>query len=382
VRLMLFRKKLKNKDLFCEYIFASEETDTEKVGASVIKRMQSLYAGKRALRDTHVKTHACVKAHLEIIDFDADKIKAELANLTNLSNEQLQHINLKQGIFKEARAYPALLRFANGTIKTQSDQRLDARSMSVKLYDVEGEHFAGSYSLTEQDIIVQNATVFFVRGIKDYHSFFKAARGNGWRILPWLIMHPYQAYQLYKTIRRKPLSLLTERYWSGSAFSIGDSLTVSETKRTKRVHYPLVVKYGFFPTETHGAFARLKDHKRPSQVTKNYYREDITHRLSTTDALYYWDFAIQIQTNPKHAIDDVTVDWAEDEAPFYSVGRLVVKQQDIKADEQFEAGEKLRFSPWNGLKVHRPVGELNRLRRNIYPIVSNIRKNTTEPDEQ
>lgn len=372
---MFFKKHSSKKEIFCEYINDVEKTATEAVAKSVIARMESVYEGRRALRDTHVKTHACVDANLEIFDFDEQEIKSILIEKFNISPKQLNSVNIKQGILKVPRSFPAILRFANGTTRAQSDKALDARSMSVKLYDVIGDHLKEAYSTKEQDIIVQNASVFFVRGIADYHSFFKAARGKGWRILPWLLFHPYQAVSLYKTIRRKPISLMTETYWSGSAYALGDVIDSLNSGTKQKMRYPLVVKYGFFPTSPNAPFEKLEPVIRPKQVSDNYYRDDIIQRLTPKKSHYYWDFSIQIQTHPKHSVDDVTIEWPETEAPFFRVGRLSVSSQLILPKDQFETGESMRFSPWNGLKVHRPVGELNRLRGNIYPIVANIRQN-------
>lgn len=73
------------------------------------------------------------------------------------------------------------------------------------------------------------------------------------------------------------------------------------------------------------------------------------------------------------SIDDVTIPWLETESPFITVGCLIVKHQEIDFEQQCNFCENLRFSPWNGLKVHRPVGALNRLRSFVYPIVANYR---------
>ena len=73
------------------------------------------------------------------------------------------------------------------------------------------------------------------------------------------------------------------------------------------------------------------------------------------------------------SIDDVTIPWSEKKSPFLTVGRLTVKHQVIDFAEQEDFAENLRFAPWNGLAVHRPVGALNRLRSVVYPIVAEYR---------
>ncbi|MFB2916947.1 hypothetical protein [Aerosakkonema funiforme] len=56
------------------------------------------------------------------------------------------------------------------------------------------------------------------------------------------------------------------------------------------------------------------------------------------------------------------------------VGRLTVKYQIIDYEKQSDFNENLRYSPWNGLAVHRPVGAINRIRGVVYPVVANYRQ--------
>ena len=72
-------------------------------------------------------------------------------------------------------------------------------------------------------------------------------------------------------------------------------------------------------------------------------------------------------------IDDGLNVWNEQESPFLTVGRLTVKHQIIDYEKQSDFNENLRYSPWNGLAVHRPVGAINRIRGVVYPVVANYR---------
>ncbi len=71
------------------------------------------------------------------------------------------------------------------------------------------------------------------------------------------------------------------------------------------------------------------------------------------------------------SIDDGISVWKEQESPFLKVGRLTVKHQDF--EKQYDFNENLRFSPWNGLAVHRPVGAINRSHGIVYAVVANYR---------
>ncbi|MEH2295872.1 hypothetical protein [Nostoc sp.] len=59
------------------------------------------------------------------------------------------------------------------------------------------------------------------------------------------------------------------------------------------------------------------------------------------------------------SIDDTTIVWNEKESPFFTVGRMTVKHQQVNSPKESDFGENLSFSPANGLAVHRPVGAIN-----------------------
>lgn len=378
--------------LFTEYPEKEEQNYYERLAEKAKIQMDKLYGNQeQAKRDTHAKTHAAVKGTLEILDFDEDQIKRELAQQTQLTDEQLKGISLKQGLLAEARSYPVWLRFANGRTTVEQDYVNDTRSMSVKVMGVVGERLPQSHELHTQDIIVQNATIFFIKTIKDYYGFFAAVVESQKAALWWLLTHPQQFLSLRQVTSRTPKSLLTEKYWSGSAYSLGlkPDFDPSQPGRTP-VDYPVVVKYAFTPVFDQPPHQTLPDQSRPGMPKlpfispakslgldenqpDNYYRNELIQNLAKPDAHYCWNFGIQFQIHPQMSIDDVTISWREEESPFWTVGRLSVHHQLINFEKQKDFAENLRFSPWNGLAVHRPIGALNRLRAIVYPIVAEYR---------
>ena len=389
--------------LFTEYPEPEEQEYDKRTAELVRRQMELLYGNAEpdsVKRDTHAKTHGCVQGILEIFDFDEAIIKTELAQKTALNSEQLDKISLKQGLLAQAQQYPVWIRFANGSSKVKNDYEPDARSMSVKVMGVTGNRLSESHEQNTQDIITQNANIFFIKTIKDYHGFFSAVMKSRMspllKLLPlfWLLTHPKQKSALETVTSRMPKSLLTEYYWSGSASALGlnSDFDVSQTGSTPTT-YPAVVKYGFIPVSNQPPYkqfpvtsrsqSNIKQAKaKAKDNTDNYYREQLILALSQPEAKYCWHFGIQLQTTPEMSIDDVTIPWSEAESPFITVGRLTVKHQDIDFNSQCDFCENLRFSPWNGLEVHRPVGALNRLRAGVYPIVANYRHQKREVNYQ
>jgi hypothetical protein len=377
--------------LFTEYPEKDELKYCDRMRELVKKNMENLYGdGKEpAKRDTHAKTHAAVQGTLEIFDFDEAAIKEQLSKRTSLTEAQLRAISLKQGLFAKPKQYPVWLRFASGAFSVKNDYEGDTRSMAVKVIGVEGERLPQSHELKTQDIIVHNTELFFVKTIKDFHGFFRAVYraklSSFLKLSPllWLLLHPYEAKLLKTSFKRFPKSLLTERYWSASAYSLGLKSDFDPLQPGRvPVEYPAVIKFGFTPVSSQPPHQPLPLESRPeselerakaSGLEDNYYREDIMQALAKPDAEYYWDFQIQFQTRPEMSIDDSTIPWNEEDSPFFTVGRLTVKYQNLRSPQEDDFGENLSFSPGNGLAVHRPVGAINRLRSIVYPIVAEYR---------
>ena len=381
--------------LFTEYPEKNEREYCDRVVQIVKQQMEFLYGNAEpnsTKRDTHAKTHVCVRGTLEIFNFDEAALKAELTQKTALTAAQLEPISLKQGLLAKPQQYPVWIRFANGRGSVGNDFKPDTRSMSVKVIGIKGTRLKASHEVSSQDIITQNAAIFFAKTVKDYYGFLsavmKSRKSSLYKLLPlfWLLIHPQQKAAVKTITSRVPKSLLTESYWSGSASALGLKPDFdAEQTGIKPVTYPAVVKYGFTPVSIQPPYNKLISESRSQNEIKqakaqakngtsdNYYREQIISALSQPDAKYCWDFGIQLQTSPEMSIDDVTIPWSETESPFLTVGRLTVEHQTINFEFQCDFCENLRFSPWNGLAVHRPVGALNRLRTAVYPIVAEYR---------
>jgi hypothetical protein len=370
--------------LFTEYPEKEEEKYFDLVLKKTKFNMDKLYKNAdTAFRDTHIKSHACVQATLEIFDFNEAEIKQKLSQITSLTEAQLNEILLKQGLLATPKQYPVWLRFANGRSQYKGDYVPDTRSMSVKIIGVEGERLPQSHESHTQDLIVHNTEYFFMKTIKDYYSFFSTVVQGGIFPILWLIFHPQEKSTLETITSRFPQSLLTESYWSSSASALGLKPDFDPAKTgVVPVEYPAVIKYAFTPVSPQPPHSpipfssRSESHLKQAKtlgIKDNHYREELIQALAKPDAEYCWDFGIQFQTKPEMSIDDVTVLWDQDESPFFTVGRLTVKHQQINLDKQCDFCENLRFSPWNGLTVHRPVGALNRLRSVVYSLVGEYR---------
>ena len=79
-------------------------------------------------------------------------------------------------------------------------------------------------------------------------------------------------------------------------------------------------------------------------------------------------------------IEDTTVRWSEERAPFVPVARLFIPAQDFDTPEQNALCENLSFNPWHGITAHEPLGKLNQLRRDLYLATAAFRQSRNGVD--
>jgi hypothetical protein len=85
-----------------------------------------------------------------------------------------------------------------------------------------------------------------------------------------------------------------------------------------------------------------------------------------------FDFMIQ-QRGEGMSVEDSTVTWDEDDAPFVKVARMTIPAQTFDSPEQTKYCENLSFTPWHATTTHRPLGSMNRTRKVVYEATSAAR---------
>src|SRR4029079_15029439 len=88
----------------------------------------------------------------------------------------------------------------------------------------------------------------------------------------------------------------------------------------------------------------------------------------------YFEFMVQLQTDPvRMPVEDPAIVWDEALSPFQRVALIRIPKQDPTAFRDLAVGEQLSFTPWHALPEHRPLGSINRARREIYRAISQQR---------
>jgi catalase len=322
-----------------EEIPADEAALTQGIIEDAIRIVEQHRDNTRVLRDAHAKAHGCVKAQVTV--------------LQNLVPE------LRHGVLAEpGKTWQAWMRLSNGNAYPQFDSARDARGMAIKLLDVPGDKLLSSKATAaNQDFVMFNHPVFFVRDVAEYKQNF-AAQASGqkiqaffpsWDPRSWEIRHLIIAL---KTLAPAPDSPVSATYNSIAPFKLG----------------PHNIKYRVVPDPQ-----SCPPYQLPEQNTAlpNFLRNALYQQLSLDRVPAC--FALQVQRqNAAHymPIEDTSVQWSEDISPFETVATVRVEPQDFDTREQNLACDNLSFNPWHALPEHRPIGGINRLRKAVYEAVS------------
>lgn len=322
-----------------EEIPADEAALTQGIIEDAIRIVEQHRDNTRVLRDAHAKAHGCVKAQVTV--------------LQNLVPE------LRHGVLAEpGKTWQAWMRLSNGNAYPQFDSARDARGMAIKLLDVPGDNLLSSKATAaNQDFVMFNHPVFFVRDVAEYKQNF-AAQASGqkiqaffpsWDPRSWEIRHLIIAL---KTLAPAPDSPVTATYNSIAPFKLG----------------PHNIKYRVVPDPQ-----SCPPYQLPEQNTAlpNFLRNALYQQLSLDRVPACFALQVQRQNADYYMpIEDTSVEWSEDISPFETVATVRVEPQDFDTREQNLACDNLSFNPWHALPEHRPIGGINRLRKAVYEAVS------------
>ena len=97
--------------------------------------------------------------------------------------------------------------------------------------------------------------------------------------------------------------------------------------------------------------------------------------MNSKDACF--TFTVQPQTDPvTMPVEDPTIVWDEIKAPFIEVATIRIPKQQFDSEAQQTFCENLSYTPWHALEEHRPVGQINEIRKAVYLASSDVRHKT------
>lgn len=304
-----------------------------------------------AVRAVHAKAHAILKGTLTI----DDGLAPELA----------------QGLFATAGEHDVLMRISTNPGDILDDAISVPRGLAIKVLDVPGERLPGAEGST-QDFIMVNGKVFqskkadeFLGNLKLLAKTTDVAEG-GKKVLSAALRGLNVALTAVGIESSKVRSLggapqvdpIGQTYYSVTPFRFGD----------------YIAKFSVAPIAP--GLKEREDAELDVSGRRDGIREDLRSELR--DIAGMWEFRVQLCRDlDRQPIEDPTVEWDEDEAPFQRVGVIRTKPQDSwDAEMVQQVNEESRFSIWTGLAAHQPLGNINRARKDTYQHSADFRART------
>ncbi len=258
-------------------------------------------------------------------------------------------------MFAKPAIYPAVARFGNSDPKVNSDFKPDVRSLSFAV-DLSGTGSASTDgSDCRQDFSLQNATTLPINDARAFLETMKVLTASNplaglWslpfkdrlRVVRTLVLAQMQS-------RQKIVPYQRMRYWSTVPFRHG----LREA-----------VKHSLTPSPDNQA--------QPLQRSNpNELKDELLRHVREDKQMSSFEFGIQLldvdkmtyggkHQSPDSWIENASIEWKEDEAPFHSVGRLTLLP---KSQLSPEAGEATYFDvTGHSSPDTTPIGSINRAR--------------------
>ena len=312
-------------DLASETIAADEAAVVAEFIAFLKSATRARYPSGVRRRFNQTRATACVEAEFTVpADLPAD---------------------LRVGLFAAPRTYAASIRFANAA--SASDKERDIRGMALRVGGVNGTNL--THGVDVHDFVLNSHPVMMAGDVRGFLELLQASEAGGVRRAAYFLTHP-KALRIAMAARTHPTCHLDLAYWSATPYLFG----------TKRA-----VKYIVVP-------ASPRRSSMPGVLTDSYLKDALRERLSSSEAAF--DFLVQFQTDARRMpIEDASVEWSPRESPYVPVAHIRIPPQSFDDPVRVAQCEKTAFNPWHCLPEHRPLGGMNRARREIYAAMAAFR---------
>ena len=334
------------------------------------------------LRGVHPKSHGCVKAEF-VINKDIDE-------------------KYRVGLFATpGKKFDAWIRYSNAAAVVADDLQLGpvqqgpeqerkngSRGMAIKILDVEGEFLSLDSGRQNQDFLMINTPMFAFPDVRNY------LRLNEALLNPKVSPHGDKPDGFFLPLNQA-VPQANDPIW-GNVWVGFDAEDLKNTKETLRiikqeiegkdhtVRNPLQVQYFGAAPFLFGEDRAMKvsaapckaveqpdfpDRKNPDDPSINYLGEALTQSMKGPENICF-EFKIQTRRREELRVDQIenaTTLWPEELTSYENVARITIPvPQAPDAPEAVEHCKELAFTPFHSLAAHRPIGGINRLRREVY----------------
>jgi hypothetical protein len=305
---------------------------------------------KHAIRDAHAKSHGILSGELTVYK-DLDP-------------------HLRQGLFATPATYPVIARLSSTSGAIRSDQLRGVRGLGIKVLGVAGERepdtgLPGEPATTQDFVLVTHREFPFA----DVRAYARTGMLAAW-ILAWLpdiglgmisdvagaavkVGLPVPA--TLALFARPNTNILGETFYSSAPLRYGN----------------YVAKIAYVPLSD--SVKSLTDVSVPRDAGPDAHRNMVVQFFESNRAEY--ELRVQLCTDPvAMPIENASVEWPETASPYQGVAKITFDIQDADSPARRAYGDDaLSFNSWRTLKAHRPLGSINRLKKEVYEASSQFR---------
>ncbi|MBD3885564.1 catalase family protein [Phormidium tenue FACHB-886] len=305
---------------------------------------------RHAMRGAHAKGHGGLKGELKIYD----NLPAPLA----------------QGLFGEPRTYPVMIRFSTAPGDIMPDGMSSFRGLAIKVIGVEGPKlFSTEPDALTQDFLMINRPVFPAGNVARYL--------NEQLLQEKVVVNaPEEAQQLLTTALRT-VNAVTEKvgidlYPTALGITLPETHILGETYYTTAAlrHGDYIAKLRAVPVSDTlqplvGKTVKTDD---PSVL------RDLIVEFFAQQAAEY-ELQAQLCTDLKTMpIEDASIEWSEQESPYQAIAKITIPVQEaFSPARRVYVDEVLSFNAWHCIAAHRPLGSIQRVRKQVYEASSRYR---------
>lgn len=302
-----------------------------------------------ATRSVAAKSHGLIYAEMEVYD--------------NLPQ------NLAQGLFANAKTLPLVMRFSTVAGDMRCDKASVPRDLALKIVGVEGERVHGSENETTQDFLLVNTPAFVAASAQQFLNNLelltqevtpdlKAMLAHMSHATSQLIENLQSEHALLKSGNPPQVNMLGETYYSQTPIMYGDymakiALVPIAPELTALTNMPVDFKF----------------------ATDELKKSIVDFFIAKTAV---WELRVQLCTDiSTMPIEGTSAVWSEDVSPYLPVARITAKPQIGWSPYRSRlVDEGMTFSPWHGLKSHRPLGSFMQFRKMTYELSKKLRAKT------
>lgn len=250
------------------------------------------------------------------------------------------------GLFSAPGTYEAWVRLSNGGTDRARDATPDIRGFAIKVRGVRGAGALGKTTDAQDFLLINQEKFAFPKSDEFVGLVMAAVKGNG-PLLKYLAGR-YGVFgalklmaQFVANMGKKFTGFATERMFSATPIACG----------------PYAARVRLLPARD-----------KPLADASNDWAADFGRQLAAGPLVH--ELQLQFFVDERRTpIEDASVNWTEDVAPYLTVARLTILKQPLEgaaAAAFAKEVEEAVFDPWEALAEHRPLGDVMRARKVVY----------------